>query len=211
MIHLYSWGTPNGIKPIIMLEELGTPYRLHGVDLSTGAQKQADFLSINPNGRIPAMIDTDRPGEARMGEVSGLGVFESGAILLYLAETSGRFLPADPAARADALGWTFWQVGGIGPMVGQLHWFEANDPDGAGVDRFAAEIVRLLDTMEGRLAGRAYLAGEYSIADMMCWAWTRAALDAIEGDWPAVGAWIERIKARPAVTRAREKARELQG
>lgn len=210
MIHLYTWNTPNGIKPVIMLEELGVPYRLHGVDLSTGAQKQDDFLSANPNGRIPALIDTDRQGDAAIGGVTGMRVFESGAILIHLAEVSGRFLPTEPAARAETVGWVFWQVGGLGPMVGQLHWFENNDPDGKGVPRFRDETARLLDILDHRLTGRDYLAAEYSIADMMCWAWARAGAKAIGGSRPALDAWIGRVKARPAVIAAREKAKALE-
>ena len=210
MLHLYTWNTPNGIKPIIMLEECGLDYRLHAIDIGSGAQKSDAFLSINPNGRIPALIDTDHAGTGAMGETSGLRVFESGAILLRLARHTNRFLPTDPQAEADCLAWCFWQVGGLGPMVGQAHWFQSNAPDNAqGLKRYREESARLLGVMERGLTDRDYLAGDYSIADMMCWKWAEAALDALDGDWPRLGAWARRIAERPAVRRAVERAKAL--
>ena len=207
MLHLYTWNTPNGIKPIVMLEECGLDYELHPIDISTGAQKADDFLTVNPNGRIPAMIDTDEPGTGAIGPVAGLRLFESGAILLHLARLTNRFLPTEPQALADAMSWTFWQVGGLGPMVGQAHWFRSNAADNRqGVERYAKETARLLGVMERGLSDRDYLAGEYGIADMMSWKWAEAGLKAVDGDWPRLADWTRRIAERPAVRRAVEVA-----
>ena len=212
MLHLYTWNTPNGIKPIIMLEECGLDYQLHPIDISAGDQKEADFLSVNPNGRIPAMIDTDHSGTGAIGDAKGLRLFESGAILLHLTQLTNRFLPTEPQARADAMSWTFWQVGGLGPMVGQAHWFSSNAPDNEqGLKRYRKESARLLGVMERGLADREYLAGDYSIADMMSWKWAEAALDAVEGDWPKLGGWVRRVGERPAVRRAVAVAEGLGG
>ena len=212
MIHLFTWNTPNGIKPVLMLEECGLDYELHAIDISTGAQKADEFLTVNPNGRIPAMIDTDQPGTGAADGVEGLRLFESGAILLHLARLTNRFLPTEPQAHADAMSWTFWQVGGLGPMVGQAHWFQSNAPGNAqGLERYRKESARLLGVMERGLADREYLAGDYSIADMMCWKWAEAGLSAIDGDWPRLGDWARRIGERPAVTRAVAVAEGLTG
>ena len=206
MIHLYTWNTPNGIKPLIFAEEAALPYELHPIDISSGVQHDAAYRSVNPNQRIPALIDDERTGDAAVGDVRGLRVFESGAMLVYLARRVGRFLPTECAAEAEVLGWTFWQVGGLGPMVGQLHWFAKNDPDGTGAKRYREESAKCLDVLERRLDGREFLADDYSIADMMCWAWAKAGVDAVGGDRPALAAWIERIGTRPAVTRAKARA-----
>lgn len=212
MIHLFTWNTPNGIKSLLMLEECGLDYTLHPIDISSGAQKADEFLTVNPNGRIPAMIDTDQTGSGAADGVEGLRLFESGAILLHLARLTNRFLPTEAQAHADCLSWTFWQVGGLGPMVGQVHWFERNAPkEGPGLERFRKESARLLNVLERALDGRDYLAGDYSIADMMVWKWAAAAMEALDGDWVGVSAWVSRIAARPAVKRAVKVAGELTG
>ena len=212
MLHLYTWNTPNGIKPIVMLEECGLDYRLHPIDISAGDQKADEFLTLNPNGRIPAMIDTDHEGTATLGAQHGLRLFESGAILLHIARLTNRFLPTEPQAHADCMSWTFWQVGGLGPMVGQAHWFQSNAPDNAeGLERYRKESARLLGVMERGLGDRDWLAGDYSIADMMSWKWAEAALGAVDGDWPRLADWTRRIGERPAVKRAVEVAEGLKG
>lgn len=212
MLHLYTWNTPNGIKPLIMLEECGLDYEVHAIDIGADEQKSDAFLTVNPNGRIPAMIDTDHAGTAVMGEERGLRLFESGAILLHLAQLTNRFLPTEPQAHADCLSWTFWQVGGLGPMVGQAHWFNSNAPDNAeGLERYRKESARLLGVMERGLTNRDWLAGDYSIADMMSWKWAEAALKVVDGDWPRLSDWTRRIGERPAVKRAVEVAEGLKG
>ena len=212
MIHLYTWNTPNGIKPIIMLEETGIEHRIHPIDISSGAQHDPAFVSINPNGRIPALIDTDRPGDACIDDVRGMRVFESGAVLMYLAQRAKAFLPTDPVRQAEVTGWMFWQVGGLGPMVGQLHWFNKNLPDDtAGVARYRDETARLLDVLDRRLTGRAFLVDDYSIADMMCWAWAKSGVDGVGGKRAALDAWLARVSERPAVQRAKAVAEAMSG
>ena len=197
MIDLYTWTTPNGEKPIIMLEELGLPYTLHLVDIGAGVQKQADFLAINPNGRIPAITD------------NGQRVFESGAILIHLAETSGKFLAASGPERTETLGWTFFQAGGTGPMIGQWHHFNSAAPEKLpyAIGRYRDESRRLLAVLDKRLEGRDFLAGAYSIADIMNFSWAKAGMEelATQGEYPALAAWVARIAARPKVAAALEK------
>lgn len=194
MIDFHTAATPNGHKVSIMLEECGLEYRLHVIDLSSQAQKQPEFLAINPNGRIPAIVD------------NGFAVFESGAILLYLAEKTGRFLPADAEGRSRAVQWLMWQMGGLGPMMGQLNVFKRYFPEHipAAIERYERESYRLFGVMETRLADSPYLAGdEYSIADIACWPWVRA------HEWPGLtlanhprlADWLARIGERPAVAR----------
>jgi len=202
MIDLYTWKTPNGRKISVMLEETGLPYTLKPVDISAGEQKAPAFVAISPNGKIPAIVDHE--GSAP------LSIFESGAILTYLADKSGKFLAASGAARYDALAWMSWQIGGLGPMMGQLGFFsrqaEKNEP---AIARYAAETGRLLHVLEDRLAAVPYLAGaEYSIADIATYPWVsafltmmRSALPADLGDLPAITVWLETIGARPAVQR----------
>ena len=203
MIDLYTWQTPNGEKPILMLEECGLDYRLHMVDLSTGEQKTPDFLAINPNGKIPAIVD-DEGGESH-------AVFESGAILVYLAEKTGQFLPAAGPARYETLQWTFFQVGGTGPMLGQWHHFNAAAPETIpyAVERYRNESLRLLAVLDDHLKHREWLAGDYSIADIINFGWVRSGLsglkDAGAGDLSALMAWTERVGSRPAAKRAIEK------
>ena len=206
-IQLYSLNTPNGVKASIMLEETGLPYEAHLIDFGADDQKTPEFLSLNPNGKIPAILDPNGPGG------NPLALFESGAILIYLAEKSGQFLPADPAARYETIQWLMFQMGGVGPMFGQLgffHRFAGKDyEDKRPRDRYVAEAKRLLGVLETRLTGRDWLMGEdYTIADIATLGWVRnligfyEAREIVEFDsLKAVPAWLERGLARPAVKR----------
>ncbi len=207
MIDLYTWTTPNGRKIPIALEELGLEYAVHPVDIGQNQQFAPDFLKISPNNKIPAIVDHDAQNGPDGGPQS---VFESGAILVYLAEKTGKLLAASGPDRVAALEWTFWQVGGLGPMAGQLGYFalRAPEPIELAIDRFADEVRRLLGVMEGRLEKVPYLAGlDYSIADIASYAWTRASLEVLEQiqpdrpPLPAVRAWLERVGERAAVRR----------
>jgi GST-like protein len=203
MIELYTHATPNGHKISIMLEELGLPYRIHLVDLVKGEQMSPVFLAINPNNKIPAIVDPDGPGGAP------LTVWESGAILIYLAEkTASPLLPAAGAARYQVLQWLMFQVAGIGPMFGQAGHFTiyAREQVPYGIERYSNEARRLLGVMDKELGSRPYIAGpDYSIADIAIYPWTNSALRIPTiGNftaWPAVAQWRERIEARPAVQR----------
>ena len=198
MIDLHYFPSPNGMKAAIMLEECGLPYRVVPVDILRGEQFAADYLRICPNNKIPAIVDHDVAGGA-------LTVFESGAVLVYLAEKSGRFLPSAGPARYDVLQWLFWQVGGLGPMAGQAHHFRAFATESVpyGIRRYTDEVNRLYGVLERRLADREYVAVEYSIADMACWPWV--AQHARQGqrleDFPGVARWFEAIRNRSAVQR----------
>ena len=199
MIDLYTWSTPNGEKVQIMLEETGLEYRLHAVNLQEGEQFEPDFLAISPSGKIPAIIDHDGPG----GEA--LPIFESGAILLYLAEKSGSFLPTEPQPRWQAISWLMFQMGGVGPMLGQAGYFlnKAPEPVLAAIERFTHEAERLFGVVDRRLAEAEFLAGEYSIADIACFPWM-SVYERVEvdiSDFPNVARWLEMITARPAVQR----------
>jgi GST-like protein len=193
LIDLYTAPTPNGWKITIMLEECGLPYRVHPVDLSRGEQHRESFLEISPNGRIPAIRDGD------------LCLFESGAILQYLAEASGRFLPTEPRRRWDVLQWLHWQVGGVGPMVGQSISFNRyiDETIPYAIERYGRESRRLFEVLDRRLAGREYVCDEVSIADFALYPWVRAhkwarvSIDGL-GD---LAAWLERVRARPGVER----------
>ena len=198
MITAYSANTPNGVKLTITLAELGlergSDYTLKILDLSARDQKQPDYLAINPNGRIPAIVHHKEGRDIR--------VFESGAVLLYLAETFGALLPADPAARIEAIGWTYFQTGGIGPNMGQAGY--AKRQSDASFERFNKESHRLVSVMEGALAKADYLVGEYSIADIMNFGWLDRAPDYFGFDlspYPNVEDWLTRIRKRPAVQR----------
>ncbi|WP_398313912.1 glutathione binding-like protein [Zoogloea sp.] len=202
MIDLYYWTTPNGHKITLFLEESGLPYRILPINIGKGEQFQPDFLRIAPNNRIPAIVDTDPAGG---GEP--ISVFESGAILLYLAEKSGRFLSADPRVRIDTLQWLFWQMGGLGPMAGQNHHFVQYAPESLpyAIERYVKETARLYAVLDKRLADRDFIAGpDYSIADMACYPWIvpharqRQNLD----DFPNLKRWFEAIQQRPATQRA---------
>ena len=199
MIDFYTWTSPNGFKVQIMLEETGLDYELHPVNLGEGEHKKPDYLAINPNGKIPAIVDRDGPGE---NEVT---VFESGAILLYLAEKSGKFLPEDPAGRWRATSWLMFQMAGIGPSLAQAGYFlnRAPEPVPHAVERFVNEAERLYGIVDRRLAEGEFLAGDYSIADTACFPWMRNhqrfSID-IAG-YPNVEHWLDVISARPAVQR----------
>ncbi len=196
MIDLYSAATPNGYKASIALEELERPYTVHPVDLSKLEQKEEWFLRLNPNGRIPVIVDRKN---------DDLVVFESGAILLYLAETTGRLIPADPKARSQVIQWLMFQMGGIGPMQGQANVFYryAPEPIPYAIERYQKETRRLYEVLERRLAGRDYLVGDYSIADIASFTWvsTHEWSGVSLGGLDHVRRWLERIEARPAVQR----------
>ncbi len=198
MITLYTANTPNGVKVTIAMEEIGAPYDLKILNLGENDQKKPDFLKINPNGRIPALVDDDGPnGKA-------VRVFESGAVLLYLAEKFGKLLPIDPAERIEAIAWAFFQTGGIGPMMGQAGYFKRNHPDFTpGFERYYGESRRLVGVMNDTLETRPFLAGDtFSIGDIMSFGW----IDRAPGyfgmelsDFPAVEDWHNRIAVRPGV------------
>jgi GSH-dependent disulfide-bond oxidoreductase len=207
VIELYYWPTPNGHKVTMLLEEVGVPYEIKPVDISAGDQFKPDFLKISPNNRMPAIVD-HVPADGG----APIAVFESGAILLYLAEKTGRFLPADLRRRTSVLEWLFWQVGGLGPMAGQNHHFAQYAPEQIryAVDRYVKETNRLYGVLDHRLEGRAFIAGaDYSIADMAAYPWIvphkrqGQNLD----DFPNVKRWFETIRSRPATIRAYEKGK----
>lgn len=210
MIDFYYWPTPNGWKVAILLEELGVEYRMIPVNISKGDQFAPEFLAISPNNRMPAVVD-------HAPELGGepVGVFESGAIMWYLAEKLGRFLPVDGRLRKEVMEWMFWQVGGQGPMAGQLSHFVNYAPEGErvyGEKRYAGEYDRLLGVLDRRLEGREWIVGDdYSIADMICWPWVLIAkpLRATLDSFPHLSAWRARVKERPAVQRAVELGKEL--
>ena len=206
MIDLYYWPTPNGWKITIMLEECGLPYTLIPVNIGAGDQFKPDFLKISPNNRMPAIVDHAAAG-------GPLSIFESGAILIYLAEKTGRFLPVDIHGRFDALQWLFWQVGGLGPMAGQLGHFRnySTEKIPYAITRYQNEYNRLLGVLDRRLADRSYLAGDYSIADMASWPWVRIyeRLGETLDHFPHVERWHEAIAARPAARKGVEIGREL--
>ena len=194
MIDLYTAATPNGWKASVTLEELGLPYSVHPIDLASGVQKEPWFTVINPNGRIPAIVDRDN---------GDFAVFESGAIMIYLAEKAGRLLPADVKGRSRVIQWLMFQMGGVGPMMGQANVFARYFPEKipAAIDRYKRESRRLFEVLDRHLADREYLAGEYSIADIANWAWVHTY------EWPGIDIsgldnlkrWTEAIAARPAV------------
>ncbi len=203
MIEVYSWATPNGHKVHIMLEECGLPYRAIPVDIGAGDQFAPDFLAISPNNKIPAIVDPDGP------EGVPISLFESGAILLYLASKTGRFLPASTTARYEMLQWLMFQMGGVGPMLGQAHHFRMYAPEKLpyAIDRYTSEARRLYGVMDRRLAKSKYIAGaEYTIADIAIFPWLRSWKN--QGiDWndhPHLKGWFDEIGARPAVRRGVE-------
>lgn len=204
MLTLYTWNTPNGRKPLILLEELGVPYNVQPVDIGKGEQFAADFLAISPNNKIPALIDDEAEG-------GPLTLFESGAILSYLAEKHGRFLDAAGPERYRTLAWLHWQVGGTGPMFGQLGFFSlrAEEKLPMAIGHFTDEADRLLGVMDRHLARNTYLAGEhYTIADIACYTWTLSATTHLKDvladsmrDKPSVQRWLDIVGERPAVQR----------
>jgi len=201
MIDLYTWSTPNGRKVSVMLEELGLPYRVHAIDISKGDQFAPDFLAISPNGKIPAIVDDDGPGG------KSISIFESGAILMYLAEKTGSpLLPTDTRARYRVIQWLMFQMGGVGPMFGQAHHFLFKPKEDVpyGKKRYHDETVRLYAVMDGQLHGSRYLGGDdYSIADIATYPWVarfeRHRVDL--NTFPNVKRWFDEISARPAVGR----------
>ena len=199
-IQLHAFDTPNGRKISVALEEMDLPYQVHIVDIGQGAQFDPAFLSISPNNKIPAIVDTDGPGGAP------ISVFESGAILVYLAEKTGRFLPQDPAARVAVFEWLMFQMGGFGPAPGQVHHFIALKDEAQrryGLERFMAETRRLYGVMDRRLAGRAFFAGDLSIADfaILGWVWRHTRHQVDLADFAHVQRWYQAMMARPAVAR----------
>ena len=202
MITLYTWTTPNGRKVSIMLEEVGLAYEVKPVNIGKDEQFSPEFLSVSPNNKIPAIVDHDAPG-------GPLSVFESGAILVYLADKTGKLLAPSGSARYKALEWVFWQVGGLGPMLGQLGFFttrsQTKPPE--AIERFSTEAARLFAVMEKRLAQSPYLAGDdYSIADIASYSWTHGAASALRqnaphiwGERPSIERWLKAVGERPAV------------
>ncbi len=206
MIDVYFWPTGNGKKITIMLEECGLEYRVIPVNINKGEQHTPDYTAINPNNKMPALIDRERDGEP-------ITLFESGAILQYLAEKTGKFLPADVAGKYRVLQWLYWQVSGLGPMAGQAHHFLRYAPQKIEypMHRFRTEVARLYGVMDRQLGTYSYLAGNYSIADIASWPWV-ARHDWQEqdlDDFPHVKRWFEAVGARPAVRRGAEVGKEL--
>lgn len=208
MLDLYYWTTPNGHKITIFLEEAQIPYRIIPVNISKGEQFEAEFLKISPNNRIPAIVDHD-PADGG----AAVSVFESGAILLYLAEKTGKFIAQDLRGRTEVLEWLFWQMAGLGPMAGQNHHFGHYAPEKIpyAIGRYVKETNRLYGVLNKRLSDREYIAGDYGIADMACYPWIvpwqrqQQNLD----DFPDLKRWFDRIQARPAVARAYRLAEEI--
>lgn len=203
MITLHTWGTPNGYKISIALEELGLPYEVRKVNITRNEQFDPAFLALNPNNKIPVIVDDEGPGG------KPITLFESGAILIYLAEKSGRLLPADPQARYEALQWLMLQMGSIGPMLGQAHHFLRFAPEVIpyAIERYSKEAIRLYGVLNGHLQGRDWLAGEaYSIADIATFPWiARHEWQGIDlARYPEVKRWFDAIAARPAVQRGLE-------
>ncbi len=199
MIDLYTAPTPNGHKISVMLEETGLPYTLQALDMDAGGLQTPEFLKINPNGRIPAIVDREN---------GDFAVFESGAILIYLAELSGKLLPHDRTGRSVAIQWLMFQMGGVGPMMGQAFVFQQYFPDKipAVIQRYANETMRLFGVLDNRLATNEYLAGDFSIADISAWPWVRLH-DLLEFDisgLPNLNRWVTAIADRPAVRRGIE-------
>jgi len=208
MIDLYYWTTPNGHKITIFLEEAGLPYNIKPINIGKGEQFDPEFLTISPNNRIPAIVDHE-PADAK----EPLSVFESGAILQYLAEKTGKFLSADLRGRTEVMQWLFWQMGGLGPMLGQNHHFRnyASDKIPYAINRYVKETERLYGILDERLGDREFVAGDYSIADMACYPWI--VLHERQGqdlnDFPNLKRWFETIQRRDAVQRAYEIAKTI--
>ena len=200
MIDLYFWPTPNGLKLKLFMQESGLAHRIVPVDIGKGAQFEAEFLKISPNNKIPALVD-----HAPAAGGAPVALFESGALLLYLAEKTGRFLPGVARGRAQTLQWLYWQVGGLGPMAGQIGHFNVYAPEKVpyAIDRYTRETHRLYGVLDRRLAGRDYIAGEYSIADMACYPWIvpHASHGQSLQDFPQLRRWFERMRERSAVQR----------
>ena len=208
MIDLHYWPTPNGWKISIALEEMDLPYRIVPVNIGRGEQFKPEFLEISPNNRMPAIVDHAPPGGG-----APISVFESGAILLYLGDKTGKFLPRDLRGRTAVTEWLMWQMGGLGPMLGQNHHFRMYAPEKLeyAIDRYTKEAHRLYGVLDRRLEGREYICGDYSIADMAAWPWIvlheRQAIDIEE--FQNVKRWHEKMKTRPGVQRGFDAAKEL--
>lgn len=199
-IELYTWDTPNGRKITVALEEMGLPYSIHPVHIGQGDQFKPEFLAISPNNKIPAIVDTDGPGGQRTS------VFESGAILIYLAEKTGKFLPASGVGRIRAMEWLMFQMGGFGPAPGQVHHFAEVKDEAAkayGYKRYRDETVRLYGVMDKQLSSNPFIAGDISIADfaILGWAWRHPRHNVDLGDFPNVKRWFDTMMARPATKR----------
>ena len=199
MIELHTWNTPNGRKISVALEEMGLPYKVKVVDITKDQQFEPSFLAISPNNRIPAIIDPEGPGG------TPISVFESGAILLYLAQKTGQFLPTDLRGQIPVLEWLMWQMGGFGPMLGQVHHFlTVNEKDREyGLQRYKKETARLYGVLDRRLATTEYVAGPLSVADfaIIAWAWRHERHGINLADYPNIGRWYETMMARPATKR----------
>ncbi len=195
MIELYTWMTPNGRKISIMLEELGIEYTVHTIEFSKGEQRTPEFLKIGPNNKIPVIVDTE----------TGVSVMESGAIMIYLAEKFGKFIPSNPIKKVEVMEWLMWQMSGLGPMCGQAHYYLRNNPGKAphAEERLRAEVARLYSVLDTRLSGREFICEDYSIADMACWPWvSRYEWHQVDlADYPNVRAWYQRLLTREAVQR----------
>jgi GST-like protein len=199
-IELHYWPTPNGHKITIMLEECGLPYEIKPVNIGQGDQFKPEFLAISPNNRMPAIIDPDGPGGAP------ISIFESGAILQYLGRKTGKFYPSEERAKVVVEEWLFWQMAGLGPMAGQAHHFRGYAPEKIqyGIDRYTNEVNRLYGVLNKQLAGRDYIAGDYSIADMATYPWIRPYKNQGQdlAEFPHIERWYQRMRARPAVAKA---------
>lgn len=202
MIDLYTWGTPNGHKISIMLEETGLDYKVHPINIGKEEQFSPEFLKISPNNKIPAIVDNDVDG-------APISVFESGAILIYLAEKTGKFLPTDPAKRAETLQWMMWQIGGYGPITGQFYHFrnlrEKPEHSEYAFNRFTNEVRRLHTVLNKQLEGKTYITGEYSIADIALYSWLKNGYNLAEGgsnpEFANIEKWLVTMAERPAVGR----------
>jgi GST-like protein len=202
MIELHAWPTPNGLKISIMLEECGLPYKPVPIDIRVGEQFKPEFLKVSPNNKIPALVDPDGPGG------KPLAIFESGAILIYLADKTGKFMPKSGAGRYAVIQWLMFQMGGIGPMMGQSNHFGTYSKEKIqyAIDRYDNESNRLLGVMDGQLGKTDYMAGDYSIADMATFPWVRTYTRRMKnlGNFPNLKRWFEAIDARPAVKKGLE-------
>jgi GST-like protein len=208
MLDVYFWTTPNGYKVLMLLEEAGLEYRIKPLNISIGEQFEPGFLEISPNNRMPALVD-----HAPSDGGTPMSVFESGAILEYLADKCGRFLPKNPRARFEVLQWLYWQVAGLGPMAGQNHHFTqyAPAPIYYAIDRYVNETARLYAVLNERLADREFVAGDYSIADMACYPWIGPHERQLQDldDFPNLNRWFGAVAARPATVRAYAKGSEI--
>jgi GST-like protein len=203
VIDLYTWTTPNGRKASIMLEEIGMPYKAHPIDIGKDEQFTPEFLKISPNNRIPAIVDTD----------TGMSLMESGAILIYLGDKSGKLLPKSGEGRYKVIEWVMWQMGGLGPMLGQVHHFAKYNPGKApyAEERYLKEAQRLYKVLNTQLEGKDFICGDYSIADIACWPWvSRFEWQQVDlNKFPNVKRWYEKVAARPAVQKGYQVPKDM--